>query len=292
MAITQPTLTPEAAAPRRNWQLPVLLGPAVFWLFWFFLVPLVVILIYSFLTRSATGGVDWIFTFDNYARLLSDPIYVTILGRSVWIGGVATLICLLIAYPLALFIILQPAQWRSFYIFLVLIPFWTNMLVRTYAWMTILNNNGLINSFVTGLGGPRLTLINTEGAVLLGLVYGQLPFMVLPLYAAMDRFDFRMMEAASDLGANKWRSFLRVMLPMTAPGIAAGSVLVFILSAGNYIIPALLGGNKVTMIGNQLELWFRTAQNQPLGSAAAVLLMIMMVGGVIIYFRTTTEDDR
>jgi spermidine/putrescine transport system permease protein len=292
MAITQPTLTPEAAAPRRNWQLPVLLGPAAFWLFWFFLVPLVVILIYSFLTRSATGGVDWIFTFDNYARLLSDPIYVTILGRSVWIGGVATLICLLIAYPLALFIILQPAQWRSFYIFLVLIPFWTNMLVRTYAWMTILNNNGLINSFVTGLGGPRLTLINTEGAVLLGLVYGQLPFMVLPLYAAMDRFDFRMMEAASDLGANKWRSFLRVMLPMTAPGIAAGSVLVFILSAGNYIIPALLGGNKVTMIGNQLELWFRTAQNQPLGSAAAVLLMIMMVGGVIIYFRTTTEDDR
>ncbi len=292
MAITQPTLTPEAAAPRRNWQLPVLLGPAVFWLFWFFLVPLVVILIYSFLTRSATGGVDWIFTLDNYARLLSDPIFVTILGRSVWIGGVATLICLLIAYPLALFIILQPAQWRSFYIFLVLIPFWTNMLVRTYAWMTILNNNGLINSFVTGLGGPRLTLINTEGAVLLGLVYGQLPFMVLPLYAAMDRFDFRMMEAASDLGANKWRSFLRVMLPMTAPGIAAGSVLVFILSAGNYIIPALLGGNKVTMIGNQLELWFRTAQNQPLGSAAAVLLMIMMVGGVIIYFRTTTEDDR
>ncbi len=292
MAITQPTLTPEVAAPRRNWQLPVLLGPAVFWLFWFFLVPLVVILIYSFLTRSATGGVDWIFTFDNYARLLSDPIYVTILGRSVWIGGVATLICLLIAYPLALFIILQPAQWRSFYIFLVLIPFWTNMLVRTYAWMTILNNNGLINSFVTGLGGPRLALINTEGAVLLGLVYGQLPFMVLPLYAAMDRFDFRMMEAASDLGANKWRAFLRVMLPMTAPGIAAGSVLVFILSAGNYIIPALLGGNKVTMIGNQLELWFRTAQNQPLGSAAAVLLMIMMVGGVIIYFRTTTEDDR
>lgn len=294
MAVNQPVLPSESSAgqPRHRWHLPVLLGPAGFWLLLFFLTPLLIILIYSFLTRSATGGVDWIFTLENYAKLFSDPIYLLILWRSLWIGGVATLLCLLIGYPLALYIVRQPPQWRAFYIFMVLIPFWTNMLVRTYAWMTILNNTGLINSFVMGLGGPRLNLINTEGAVLLGLVYGHLPFMVLPLYAAMDRFDFRLMEAASDLGANTWRAFLRVMLPLTAPGIAAGSVLVFILSAGNYIIPALLGGNKVQMIGNLLAQQFGAAQNQPLGSATAVLVMLLLVGGVVFYFRTTTEEDR
>ncbi|NJO06413.1 MAG: ABC transporter permease, partial [Chloroflexaceae bacterium] len=278
--------------PARRLRLSVLVGPAMFWLGLFFLVPFAIILLYSFLSRSATGGVDWVFTLENYARLFGDPIYLLILWRSIWIGGVTTLLCLLIGYPLALFIVRQPPQWRSFYIFLILIPFWTNMLVRTYAWMTILNNTGLINTIITGLGGEPLSLINTQGAVLLGLVYGQLPFMVLPVYAVIERFDFRLMEAAGDLGANRWQAFRRVMLPITMPGIAAGSVLVFILSAGNYIIPALLGGNKVILIGNLLEQQFGSAQNQPLGAATALLVMLVLTAGVIFYFRTTTEEER
>jgi spermidine/putrescine transport system permease protein len=207
-------------------------------------------------------------------------------------GTLTTLLCLLLSYPLALFIVLQPRHWRSILILLVLIPFWTNFLVRTYAWMVILNNTGLINSLITSLGGSRLNLINTEGAVVLGLVYGQLPFMVLPIYASLERFDFKLLEATADLGANRWQGFYRVMLPLTMPGIAAGSVLVFITAAGNYIVPSLLGGNKVFLIGNLLAQQFGPAQNQPLGSATALLVMLILTGGIILYFRMTSEEDR
>lgn len=273
-------------------RLAFLLGPAAFWLGLFFLLPFVVIIVYSFLDRSGTGAVVWAFTLDNFIRLFGSGDYVRIFGRSVWMGLVATSLCLLISYPLALFIVRQHARWRTFLIFLVLIPFWTNFLVRTYAWMAILSHNGLINSLIVSLGGERLIMMNTQGAVLLGLVYGHLPFMVLPIYASLDRFNFDLMEAASDLGANQWRAFGRVMLPLTMPGIAAGSVLVFILSAGNYIVPVLLGGNKTAMIGNFLALQFGVAQNQPLGSAAALLMMILLLAGVLFYFRVTTEADR
>lgn len=278
--------------PARRVLSAVLLAPATFWLGVFFLLPMVIIVLYSFLTRSPTGSVLWVFTLDNFIRLFSDAVYLTVFWRSLWLGFLTTALCLLISYPTALFMVLQSPRWRSILIFLVLIPFWTNFLVRTYAWMVILNNTGLINSSITSLGGPRLQLINTEGAVLLGLVYGSLPFMILPIYAALYRFDFRLMEAAADLGANRWQAFLRIMLPITMPGITAGSVLVFILAAGNYIVPALLGGNKVFMIGNLLDQQFGPAQNQPLGSAAALGVMLILTVAVIIYFRTTMEDDR
>lgn len=285
-------VNPSTAGPARRWRLPVLLGPAVFWLTLFFGLPFLVIVVCSFLSRGPTGAVEWEFTFDNYITLFSEPIYTIVFWRSVWLGVLTTLICLLVGYPLALSIVRQPLRWRTLLIFLILLPFWTNFLVRTYAWMTLLNNNGLLNNLIVALGGQRLTLIGTEAAVLIGLIYGHLPFMVLPIYAALDRFDFSLLEAAHDLGANSWWAFLRVMLPLTMPGIAAGSVLVFIPSAGNYIVPALLGGGKVDLIGNQLERLFGPAQNWPLGSAMALLLMLLLTAGVVVYFRVTTEEDR
>jgi spermidine/putrescine transport system permease protein len=286
------TIGTAANTPRKRLQLALLAGPAAFWLGFFFLLPFVTIILYAFLTRSETGGVLWQFSVNNFAKLFGDLIYLRIFWRSIWMGLVTTLITLLISYPLALFIARQNARWRTILLFLILIPFWTNFLVRTYAWMVILNNTGLINSIITSMGGERLQLINTQGAVLLGLVYGELPFMVLPIFASIDRFDFTLLEAANDLGASRWRAFVRVMLPLTAPGIAAGSVLVFIPTAGNYIVPALLGGNKVQLVGNLLEQQFGPAQNLPLGSAAALLVMLVLTAAVIFYFRVTTEDDR
>lgn len=292
---TQPNSTPLKRAGAKlmpRFGPGILVAPAVFWLVAFFLLPLLVILVYSFLTRSPTGAVAWTFTLENFTRLFSDTVYATILWRSLWVGFVTTLVCLLLGYPLALFIVLQPVHWRALLIFLILIPFWTNMLVRTYAWITILGNNGLINNLLMGLGGERITLLNTQGAVLIGLVYGQLPFMVLPLYASLERFDFRLLEAAGDLGANGWQAFRRVLLPLTMPGIVSGSVLVFILAAGNFIIPDLLGGNKVMMIGNLLAQQFGEAQNQPLGSATALLVMLLLTVAVVIYFRLSSDAER
>ncbi len=176
----------------------------------------------------------------------------------------------------------------------MLIPFWTNFLVRTYAWMLILNNNGLINTLLQSLGFERQTLLNTTGAVLTGLIYGELPFMVLPIYASLDRFDFTLLEAASDLGANRTRGFLRVMLPLTMPGVAAGSVLVFIPTVGQFVVSDLLGGAKVDLLGNLLQRLFTRSNppNWPLGSAMALIFMFVLTVAVIFYFRVTTEEDR
>jgi spermidine/putrescine transport system permease protein len=260
----------------------------------FFAAPLLVIVIYSFLTPGPTGNVIWSFTLDNYVTLFTRDIYVNAYVRSVGIGILTTLICLLIAYPLALFVVQRPPKWRAALLFLVLIPFWTNFLVRTYAWMIILANNGLLNSLIQGLGFPRQTLLNTSGAVLIGLIYGELPFMVLPIYASLDRFDFTLLEAASDLGASRVRAFLRVMLPLTMPGIAAGSVLVFIPTVGQFVVSDLLGGAKVDLLGNLLQRLFTRSNppNWPLGSAMSLIFLFVLTVGVMFYFRTTTEEDR
>jgi spermidine/putrescine transport system permease protein len=281
-----------AKNPYRRLRPVLLLGPTALWLLVFFLLPLGIILVYSFLTRSDTGSVLWEFTLDNFVRLFSDTVYLSVFWRSIWLGGLTTLLCLVVSYPMALYMVMRTQRWRTILLFLVLIPFWTNFLVRTYAWMVILSNTGLINTLVMSLGGERMNLLYNEGAVLIGLVYGQLPFMILPIYASLDRFDFRLVEAAQDLGANRWQAFRRVMLPMTMPGIAAGSVLVFITAAGNYIVPALLGGNKVFLIGNLLEQQFGAAQNQPLGSATALVVMAVLTVGVVMYFRMTSEGER
>jgi spermidine/putrescine transport system permease protein len=277
---------------RRN--LVALLSPGFLWLLVFFALPLVIILVYSFLTNGPRGNVVWQPTLGNYVDLFTRSIYVNAYLRSIWISVLTTLLCLLLGYPLALFIVRQPAKWRTVLLFLVLIPFWTNFLVRIYAWQIILSNNGLINSGLGALGLPTLNLLNTEGATLLGLVYGELPFMVLPLYAALDRFDFTLMEAAADLGANKARAFWRVMLPQTMPGVAAGSVLVFIPTLGQFVVSELLGGAKVDYLGNLIQRLFLRSNppNWPLGSAMAMVMMLVLTVLILLYFRSTTEDDR
>ncbi len=277
---------------RRN--LTLLLSPGLLWLVLFFALPLLIILVYSFMTNGPRGNIVWQFTLEQYSTLFTRSIYVNAYLRSIWVSLLTTLACLLLGYPLALFIVRQPARWRTPLLFLILIPFWTNFLVRIYAWQIILSNNGLINSALNSLGLPQLNLLNTEGATLLGLVYGELPFMVLPLYAAIDRFDFTLLEAAADLGASRWRGFLRVMLPMTMPGIAAGSVLVFIPTLGQFVVSELLGGAKVDYLGNLIQRLFLRSNppNWPLGSAMAMAMMLVLLVLILLYFRSTTEEDR
>ncbi|RRR75462.1 MAG: ABC transporter permease [Candidatus Viridilinea halotolerans] len=277
---------------RRN--LLALLAPGMLWLLAFFALPLVIILLYSILTNGPRGAIVWQPTLENYRTLFTQTIYVNAYLRSIRISLETTLICLLLGYPLALFIVRQPAHWRTLLIFLVLIPFWTNFLVRIYAWQIILANNGLINGGLTALGLTPLALLNTEGATLLGLVYGELPFMVLPLYAALARFDFTQLEAAADLGANRWQAFWRVMVPQTMPGIVAGSVLVFIPTLGQFVVAELLGGAKVDYLGNLIQRLFLRSNpiNWPLGSALAVIMMVILLALIFWYFRVTREDER
>lgn len=288
------TMLQQQQQRRDRVRLLLLLSPGLIWLLLFFALPLVIILVYSFMTNDALGRVVYQPTLDNYITIFTQSLYVNAYWRSIWTSVLTTVICLLIGYPLALFIARSPQQWRMPLLMLILIPFWTNFLVRIYAWQIILANNGIINGFLEIIGVGRIPLLNNEGATLLGLVYGELPFMVLPLYAALDRFDFTLMEAAADLGANKVQAFLRVMLPMTMPGIVAGSVLVFIPTLGQFVVSELLGGAKVDYLGNLIQRLFLRANpiNWPLGSAMAVLMMIVLLVLIMMYFRATTEEER
>jgi spermidine/putrescine transport system permease protein len=301
----------QARSKRETWRLLFLLFPSLFWLIVFFLFPLLLVFAISFGQRGTYGGVRWVLTPENYARFF-DPLYLRIFGRTLVIALATTLICLLAGYPLAYFIATRPPRWRNGMILLLMIPFWTNFLVRTYAWLLLLRDQGLINIFWTGalhdlllqvamavplpIWGPLLeatstplNLFGTNGAIIVGLVYGWLPDMVLPCYAAIERLDFSLVEAAQDLYANRLKSFLRVILPLTMPGIVAGSVLVFIPSLGAYITPDLLGGAKSIMIGNVIYSQFMSARDYPFGSAISFVLMAVMLVGTLIYFRMGTE---
>ena len=283
---------------RRSLYLSFLLGPGAFWLLMFFIVPSLLIVVYSFMERSSSGGVIWNFSLEAYIKLFTfDPDslfindFVVIFLRSFWWATLTTVFCLLIGYPLAFYITRQSPLVRTTMLFLVMIPFWTNFLVRTYAWKFILNNNGLINTVLTTFSLPRVPLINTPTAVLIGLVYGSLPFMVLPLYASIEKFDYTLVEAGQDLGANYFRIFTRVFLPLTMPGVVAGCILVFIPAVGQYIVPTILGGGKVAMLGNILAQQFGAALNWPFGSAIAVVFMMLLMIGVLIYFVVEREEE-
>ncbi|KAB8144098.1 ABC transporter permease [Chloroflexia bacterium SDU3-3] len=284
------------AALRRNERarLTGLLSPGLAWVLLFFALPLLIIVLYSFLAPGRFGGVEWATTTKNYLTLFTSSVYLNAYWRSIVISVLTTLITVLLAYPMALFIVQRSRRWRTILLFLVLLPFWTNFLVRTYAWMIILNENGVLNMALRSIGLPPQKILYTEWATLFGLVYGELPFMVLPIYTSLDRFDFRLLEASADLGADRWRSFLRVMLPLTMPGVVAGSVLVFIPTIGQFVVSELLGGAKVDYIGNLLQRLFLRSNppNWPLGSAMAVVVMLILTMIIVLYFRGTTEDDR
>jgi len=241
------------------------------------LAPLAIILAYSFLTRGTYGGISLPWTTESYQRL-ADPIYLTILWRSFWIAGVSTVFCLMLGFPLALFIS-RSGKRKDLYLSLVMLPFWTSFLVRTYAWMFLLRDTGLINTLLEKLGlihGPMPLLYN-DGAVILGLVYGYLPFMVLPLYATLERLDRNLLEASADLGARPWATLMHVMVPLCASGIRAGAILVFIPCLGAYLTPDLLGGGKSVMIGNLIQNQFTTARDWPFGSAVSLALMAVVM---------------
>lgn len=282
---------------RRKGFLAILLAPGMVWLFSFFLIPAFLVIVYSFLTRQNGGGVIWQLNLEAWQKLFTRTDatlyneYLQVFLNSLWWALRTTLSCLLIGYPLAFFIALRPERQRNIYLFLILIPFWTNFLVRTYALKFLLNNNGLINTLLASLGFDRIPMINTPGAVLIGLIYGNLPFMVLPLYAAVEKLDFTLVEAAQDLYANYLRVFTKVILPITLPGIIAGSILVFIPVTGQYVVPTIMGGGKVAMLGTILEQQFKSAGNWPFGSALAVLFMITVMFGVINYVRSEGKRE-
>jgi spermidine/putrescine transport system permease protein len=272
-----------------------LTSPAALWLLIFFLAPLVMVLLVSFGERGDAGQVVYSWTLKNYARFFSKVgdryLYVQIFIRSLGIALLNTVLCLLVGYPLAYFIARQAPRRRNVLLLLVMIPFWTNFLVRTYAWMIILRDTGVINTLFLGLGliGQPLPLLYNQGAVIVGLFYGYLPFMVLPLYASIEKLDMSLIEAAQDLGANALRTFLRVILPLTKPGIVAGSIIVFIPSIGAYVTPDLMGGAKVTMVGNLLQQQFLKVRDWPFGSAVGFILMVTVLAATLYYFRSGGE---
>ena len=259
--------------------------PAYAYLVLFFAVPLIIVIVYSFATRNRFGGTDlsgW--NLDSYAKL-GEPIVRDILFRSVWLALLTTVICLVIAYPFAYFLSTRSPAIRNVMLVFVMIPFWTNFLVRNYAWRVILGNDGPFTRTTEALGLGEQELLFSQTAVVLGLVYGYLPFMILPLYAAVERIDHGLLEASRDLYASGYQSFRRVLLPLSMPGVIAGSILVFVPSLGAYVTPEILGGAKTTLLGSYIVTQFLTARNWPFGASLSFVLMAIMLVTTIIYFR-------
>ncbi len=270
----------------------ILAIPVIFLLI-FFMAPLLIVFVYSFLERGKYGGVEWVFTLDNIRRVF-DPLYFKTFLRSFYIAIVTTLITLGLGYPLAYFIAKSPPSRRNALVFALMIPFWTNFLIRTYAWVMLLRTHtGLINVTLMnwGLINKPLPLYGNDFAIILGLVYGWLPVMVLPIYAALERLDESLLEAARDLYASSGKAFWRVTWPLSLPGVVAGSMLVFIPSLGAFVTPAILGGGKSIMIGNIISNQFLGAHDWPFGSALSMVMMIAMLIATLIYFRWTKKSE-
>ena len=261
-----------------------LLAPGVLWLALFFLVPLLLMLGASVMHRGVYGGVEPGLTLEHYRRFL-DPLYLQVLWRTIWWAGLATLICLLLGLPLAW--VIARSRYKNLLLFLVVLPFWTSFLVRTFAIIFLLRDTGLVNSLLLRLGviSEPLTLLYTPFAVLLGLVYGFLPFMVLPIFASLEKVDPALLEAAEMLGARPRAQFFRVTLPLARPGVIAGCLLVFVPALGSFVTSDLLGGAKQVMIGNLVQNQFTSARNWPFGSAASFVLVGVVLVAVVLSLR-------
>jgi spermidine/putrescine transport system permease protein len=277
----------------RGWTLRLvgLLTPVTIWLGLFFLVPLLLILAYSFGTSNIYGGITLGFNPGNYLRVF-DPLYLEIIVRTFVIAALTTFLCFALGYPLAYFIVFKGSRWRNALILLVMVPFWTSLLIRAYSWVVILSGNGIANKTLQFLGitDEPVTLIFTSQAVLMGMVYSYLPFMILPLYASLEKFDTRMKEAAQDLGATRWHTFWRVTFPLSMPGVIAGSILVFIPSAGEFVIPQLLGGSRTVMTGSLIQNQFGSARDWAFGSALSVMLAALLLAAILFYVRRVGAD--
>lgn len=271
------------------------------------LIPVILMLVYSFLTKEFRGGVIWQFSLASYDQFFfnrglfgDEPpsiewTYITIFWRSFWQAGAATLLSLAIGFPTAYFIATRPARSRALWVFLITIPYWVNLLIRTVSMKFLLRDQGPLNESLMALGliDSPLQLVNTNFAVQLGLFYSYLPFMVLPIYAAVERYDFSLSEAAADLYASKWVTLRRILLPAVKPGVIAGCILVFVPSLGSFLAPDLLGGAKNYMIGSLIEEQFKgNAGNWPFGAAASMILLSIVLVILMLFARQQSRQER
>lgn len=262
--------------------------PTFTWLFIFFLVPLLFVLAFAFLQRGTYGTVEMSFTLENIRRVF-DSLYIETLWQTVKIAVITTVLCLLIGYPFAYTITIVDHKWRSILLLLATIPFWINFLIRSYAWIIILRSQGLVNTVLMKLGfiSEPLNLLYNMPSVILGMVYSLLPFMILPVYAAIAQLDKRKLEAAYDLGATPLKAFWHVTIPMTMSGIATGSILVFVSSIGMFVVSDIMGGSKVALIGNVIQNQFLGARDWPFGSALSIIVVLFSVLLIYLYYRAT-----
>ena len=282
-----------------------LLTPALLIILAVGVLPLGITLLYSVLTPGTYGGVSWVFSLDAYVQFLFErdifddtlqfnDAYLSIFARSIGLALGATLGALILGFPTAWFIATKPREQRNLWLFLITLPFWTNLLIRTYAMLLIIRDEGIVNLSLmqVGLISEPLSILYTDTAVFIGLIYAYLPFMVLPLYASLEKIDIRLLEAGYDLYASRWRVLRHVIVPLARPGIVAGCVLVFIPGLGAYITPELLGGGKKLMIGNMIAMQFGSSRNWPFGSAAALILMALVVLVLLIHARAAGREGR
>lgn len=291
------TTSAPGSGNRRLLEKAAFLGPGLLFTLVFVAVPLLLVLSYTVFERGRFGGVLYEFNLDNFTRAL-EPTYRKVLVSSIWIAGLATVLALLLGYPVAYAIAKMPARLRTVALVLVVVPFWTNFLIRTYAWIMLLNTQGMLNDALISLGlvDEPIRLLYTKGAVVTGLVYAYLPLMILPIYASVARLDPELREASANLGANRFTTFLRVTLPLSLPGVVTGCIFVFVPSMGNFVIPELLGGGKTVMVGNLIRDQFLKARDWPFGATLALIMVVFLVGlyavQSLVSRRFATEVDR
>ncbi len=256
------------------------------WLIFFVLIPNLLVLFTSFMTKDSSNLIEFSFSLESYGRLI-DPLYSQVLWNSLYMAGIATIICLIVGYPFAFMIAKLPAKYRPFLLFLVVLPFWTNSLIRIYGMKIFLGVKGILNETLLSLGiiSEPIRILNTEIAVIIGLVYILLPFMILPLYSSIEKIDGRLLEAAKDLGANAFQRFIKVIIPLTMPGIVAGCLLVLLPAMGMFYVADLLGGAKVLLVGNIIKSEFLVTRNWPFGSAISIALTVLMALMIYVYYR-------
>lgn len=257
----------------RNKNLSFAAYPYVVWSAIFIVIPLLLIVFFSF-TSKVDGR--FVFSFENFQRLF-EPIYFTVFIRSIWLAVLSTVLCLILGYPIAYIISKLPIKRRNMLILLFILPMWMNFLLRTYAWMAILGRDGLINTLLGYIGIGPIKMLYTNGAILLGMVYNFLPFMVIPIYTVLIKIDKNLVNAAYDLGANKAQAFRKIILPLSIPGIISGITMVFMPAVSNFVIPSLLGGGKYMLVGNLIEQQFTTIGNWNFGSALSIFMMILIL---------------
>ncbi len=262
----------------------MLAWPYVAWMGLFVIIPLVLVLLYSFTSGDIHDMTTWRFTLDNFARF-NEPIYIKVMADSFLLAVASTLICLVLGYPVAMIIARADLRYRNLLLMFFLVPIWMNFLLRTYAWMSLLSPNGLINRLLLSVGLPKLEIMPGQGAVLLGMVYNFLPFMVLPIYSVLSKIDRHLLEAASDLGANRFLTFWKVIFPLSIPGVISGITMVFMPAVSTFVISALLGGGKTPLIGDLIEQQFMSDRNWHFGSSLSIILMAVILLSMAVMSR-------